>query len=340
GPVHARPRRPLPRRFPHLVVSSCRGLQPVVCSSHGHGDLGRGRDDLDRGRRRPARHAPTAGDRGAGWGTVGRPAGSPGGRGATGEARPHGRRERSTVSHGQAISPYTGEPVGDPVPHTPAAAVDEVCRAAASAAPALAAQPLPERAGMLAAVAAALERARDDIVALADAETGLGTSRLGTELTRTRVQLELFAEVVRDGSFLEAMVDPPDPGALPAPRPDVRRMLVPLGPVAVFAASNFPLAFSVPGGDTASALAAGCPVIVKAHPAHPGLSDLCGRIVAGALREAGAPAGSFAVVHGLDAGRALVTHPAVAAVAFTGSAAAGRALFDLACGRPDPIPFY
>jgi NADP-dependent aldehyde dehydrogenase len=244
------------------------------------------------------------------------------------------------VTHDQAISPYTGEPVGDPVPHTPPEAVDEVCRAAASAAPALAAQPLSRRADMLAAVAAALEKARDEIVALADAETGLGATRLGSELTRTRVQLELFAEVVRDGSFLEAMIDPPDPAAQPAPRPDVRRMLVPLGPVAVFAASNFPLAFSVPGGDTASALAAGCPVIVKAHPAHPGLSDLCGRIVAGALRDAGAPDGSFAVVHGLDAGRALVTHPAVAAVAFTGSAAAGRALFDLACSRPDPIPFY
>jgi NADP-dependent aldehyde dehydrogenase len=154
------------------------------------------------------------------------------------------------------------------------------------------------------------------------------------------VQLELFADAVSEGSYLEIVLDRANPNAAPAPRPDLRRMLVPLGPVAVFAASNFPFAFSVAGGDTASALAAGCPVVVKAHPGHPGLSVRCGRLVAGALRAAGAADGTFAVVHGVDAGRALVTHPAITAVGFTGSLAGGRALFDLANARPDPIPFY
>jgi NADP-dependent aldehyde dehydrogenase len=200
--------------------------------------------------------------------------------------------------------------------------------------------PLDRRAALLRAVAAALESDRDAVVALADAETGLGPARLDSELTRTRVQLEMFAEVVADGTVLEAIIDRPDPNALPAPRPDLRRLLLPLGPVAVFAASNFPLAFSVPGGDTASALAAGCPVVVKAHPSHPGLSVHCARLVADALAAAGAPAGTFAAVYGVDAGRALVTHPQIAAASFTGSLAGGRALFDLATARPDPIPFY
>jgi NADP-dependent aldehyde dehydrogenase len=240
----------------------------------------------------------------------------------------------------QAMNPYTGQPVGEAVPHTTPSDVDRRAGAAGRAAAPLAALPLTVRAGLLRAVAAALEAARDELVALADAETGLGEARLGGELTRTTVQLELFARVVEEGSFLDLMIDLADPEAVPAPRPDLRRMLVPIGPVAVFAASNFPFAFSVAGGDTASALAAGCPVIVKAHPGHPGLSTRVGAIIATALAGAGAPDGAFAVVHGLDAGRALVTHPAVAAVGFTGSLAGGRALFDLACSRPDPIPFY
>jgi NADP-dependent aldehyde dehydrogenase len=240
----------------------------------------------------------------------------------------------------QGWSPYTGEPVGAPVPHTTPSDVDVIAAAAAAAAPGLAALPLQRRAGLLRAVAAALESDRDAIVALADAETGLGPTRLAGELTRTRVQLEMFAGVVEDGTVLDVIIDPADPTALPAPRPDLRRMLVPLGPVAVFAASNFPLAFSVAGGDTASALAAGCPVVVKAHPGHPGLSVHCARLVAGALAGTGAPAGSFGAVFGVDAGRALVTHPAISAAGFTGSLAGGRALFDLAAARPDPIPFY
>ncbi|MEV4754330.1 aldehyde dehydrogenase (NADP(+)) [Micromonospora sp. NPDC049559] len=242
--------------------------------------------------------------------------------------------------HDQGMDPSTGQPVGAPVGHTPIEEVDRLCRAAATAAPALAAFSPPDRAALLRALGAALEAHRDEVVALADRETGLGAARLAGELTRCVVQFELFAAALEEGSILEAVLDPADPSARPAPRPDLRRMLLPLGPVAVFAASNFPLAFSVPGGDTASALAAGCPVIVKAHPGHPALSVLCARIVADALAAAGAPAGSFALVHGVEAGRALVVHPAVTAVGFTGSVAGGRALFDLAAGRPDPIPFY
>jgi NADP-dependent aldehyde dehydrogenase len=238
----------------------------------------------------------------------------------------------------QGMNPYTGQPVGPPVPHATPEEVDRLATAAAAAAPALAALPLTERADLLRAVAAALETAREELVAIADSETGLGTTRLTGELTRTRVQLEMFADVVAEGSFHEAIIDHPDPNALPAPRPDLRRALIPIGPVAVFSASNFPFAFSVAGGDTASALAAGCPVVVKAHSGHPGLSVRTGQVVAEALSDA--PAGTFAVLHGTGAGKALVANPAIKAAGFTGSLGGGRALFDIASSRPDPIPFY
>jgi NADP-dependent aldehyde dehydrogenase len=240
----------------------------------------------------------------------------------------------------QGVNPYTGEPVGAAVPHTPPSEVDQLGTAARQAAHQLAAMPLPHRAELLRGIAAALEEARDELVALADAETGLGPARLGGELTRAQAQFELFAGVVDEGSFLQVVVDHADPAARPAARPDLRRMLVPIGPVAVFAASNFPFAFSVAGGDTASALAAGCPVIVKAHPGHPALSARCGELIAAAVAHHGAPAGTFALVYGIDAGLDLVRHPAVAAVGFTGSIPGGRALFDVAQSRPDPIPFY
>jgi NADP-dependent aldehyde dehydrogenase len=245
-----------------------------------------------------------------------------------------------SAGHDQGTNPYTGEPAGPEVPHAAVADVDRLARAAAAAAPLLAALPLTTRAGLLEAVAAALDGARDELVALADAETGLGQARLNGELTRTRVQLEMFAGVIREGSFHEAIIDLADPEALPAPRPDLRRMLIPIGPVAVFSASNFPFAFSVAGGDTASALAAGCPVIVKAHSGHPGLSRRTGEVVIAALAAAGAPDGTFAVLHGTPAGRSLVQHPAITAAGFTGSLGGGRALYDLANARPDPIPFY
>ncbi|HEX6870615.1 MAG TPA: aldehyde dehydrogenase (NADP(+)) [Micromonosporaceae bacterium] len=244
------------------------------------------------------------------------------------------------IDYDQGMDPGTGTPVGPPVAHTSPDELDRIARAAATVAPVLARHTPAQRSAALRLVAATLERARAKLVPLADAETGLGTARLDSELTRTTVQLEMFAEVVAEGSCLEVVIDEADPTAVPAPRPDLRRVLLPIGPVAVFAASNFPFAFSVAGGDTASALAAGCPVVVKAHPGHPGLSARCAELVRTALAEAGLPEGSFDIVYGERAGRGLVTHPAIAAVGFTGSLAGGRALFDLATGRPDPIPFY
>lgn len=196
-----------------------------------------------------------------------------------------------------------------------------------------------ERASWLRAVADALDAHRDELVPIADEESHLGTARLTGELARTTAQLRLFADAVLEGSYLEATIDHPDPSTTP-PRPDLRRMLRPLGPVAVFGASNFPFAFSVAGGDTASALATGCPVIVKNHPAHARLGRRTAEVVASALAEAGAPAGFFTLVEGLETGAALVQHPEVRAVGFTGSLHGGRALFDLASARPDPIPFY
>ncbi|MCC8244565.1 aldehyde dehydrogenase (NADP(+)) [Saccharothrix luteola] len=234
----------------------------------------------------------------------------------------------------QGYNPRTGEPVGEAVPETSDREVDALARAGAAAFPAWSSLPAVERASVLDAVADALDASADALVELADAETALGVPRLTGELKRTTNQLRLFGEVLREGSYVEATLDSADPGIIP-PRPVLRRMLRPLGTVGVFAASNFPFAFSVAGGDTASALAAGCPVIVKAHPSHPGTSRETARIVASVV-----PAGVFGIVHGQQAGVALVKHPAIKAVGFTGSTAGGRALYDLAGARPDPIPFY
>lgn len=222
---------------------------------------------------------------------------------------------------------------------TTRAALDEVAAAARRAFAVTVASTAAERAAWLRTAADALDAARDELVAIADDETRLGATRLNGELARTTAQLRLFADAVLEGSYLEATIDHPDPTTIP-PRPDLRRMLRPIGPVAVFGASNFPFAFSVAGGDTASALAAGCPVIVKGHPAHPRLSRRTAEVVAAALEGAGAPEGIFGHVVGHETGVALVQHPGVRAVGFTGSLRGGRALFDLASARPDPIPFY
>ena len=217
--------------------------------------------------------------------------------------------------------------------------VEEAAVAAADAAAVVAASPRPDRARWLDALAAALEAHRDELVQLAAEETHLSTSRLDGEVTRTAAQLRFFAGVVLEGSYLEATIDTAD-ATLTPPRPDLRRILRPLGPVGVFAASNFPFAFSVLGNDTASALAAGCPVVVKAHPGHPLLSRRVAELARGALSDAGAPPGVFDLVEGVEDGVDLVRHPAIRAVGFTGSTAGGRALFDIACARPAPIPFY
>lgn len=217
--------------------------------------------------------------------------------------------------------------------------LDALAEAAAAAAPVWRAADAATRASWLRAAADALDAHADELVVIADEETRLGETRLRGEVGRTTGQLRLFASVVEEGSYLELTVDDPDPSATP-PRPELRRMLTGVGPVAVFSASNFPFAFSVAGGDTASALAAGNPVIVKAHSGHPRLSRRTAAIVADALVGAGAPEGSLALIEGREAGNALVRHPLIQAAGFTGSLSGGRALFDLACGRPDPIPFY
>ncbi len=220
------------------------------------------------------------------------------------------------------------------------ARMDSVIDAASHAVDVLSTTALDERASWLDDIAGALDGAAERLVSLADEETHLGAGRLTGELKRTTFQLRLFASVVRDGEFLEATIDHADDKWGMGPRPDLRRILRPLGPVAVFAASNFPFAFSVAGGDTASALAAGSPVIVKAHPGHPRLSVATSEIVIETLEKAAAPAGTFALVSGEEVGRMLVTDPRIKAASFTGSIAGGRALFDLAVGRPTPIPFY
>ncbi len=223
---------------------------------------------------------------------------------------------------------------------TTAAEMDVVLAAAAGAARPWADRGAGGRAVSLRAVADALDRAVDSLVPLAMEETHLGSDRLVGEIGRTSFQLRLFAQVLEEGTYLEAIIDRPDPDWPPAPRPDLRRMLVPLGPVVVFAASNFPFAFSVAGGDTAAALAAGCPVVLKAHPGHLRLAAVTGALVDRALAATGAPAGTFAVIYGDGAGRRAVTSEHVKAGAFTGSLTGGRALFDLAASRPNPIPFY
>lgn len=225
-------------------------------------------------------------------------------------------------------------------PDTSPAELEGVLAAAAAAAKPFAALRPTDRAVALRRVAEALDGDATTLVELAMTETHLPEARLRGELNRTTFQLRLFAEVLEEGAYLEAIIDHEDPEWGMGPRPDLRRMLVPVGPVVVFAASNFPFAFSVAGGDTASALAAGCPVVLKAHPGHPRLSARTGELVASALTDAGAPEGTFAVIHGLENGKTALTDPRVKAAAFTGSIPAGRALFDLASARPEPIPFY
>jgi NADP-dependent aldehyde dehydrogenase len=194
-----------------------------------------------------------------------------------------------------------------------------------------------------------LERIADEIMALGDElivrahqETGLPEARLTGERARTTGQLKLFAQVVREGSWVDARIDTAILDRQPLPRPDLRRMLIPIGPVIVFGSSNFPLAFSVAGGDTASALATGNPVVVKAHSGHPGTSELVAAAIRRAVTACGLPAGVFSMLHGAGKviGIALVRHPLARAIGFTGSREAGRALFDAAAARPEPIPVF
>jgi 2,5-dioxopentanoate dehydrogenase len=199
-----------------------------------------------------------------------------------------------------------------------------------------------QHARFLEAIAENIEALGDELIERASTETGLGLARLQGERARTTGQLRLFANVVRQGDFRGVRIDPAIPDRAPLPRADIRQRQIPLGPVAVFGASNFPLAFSVAGGDTASAFAAGCPVIVKAHNAHPGTAELVGQAITKAVRDLGLHPGVFSLVYGSGAsiGQALVADPAIKAVGFTGSRAGGTALMRTAAARPEPIPVY
>ncbi len=198
------------------------------------------------------------------------------------------------------------------------------------------------RAAFLESIAEHIDALGDQLIDRVEAETGLARAAAEGERARTTNQLRLFAGVVREGSWRAARVDPAIPERTPLPRPDVRQRSISVGPVAVFGASNFPLAFSVAGGDTASALAAGSPVVVKAHESHPGSSELVGRAIRAAVRDNGLPEGTFSLLFGMgpDLGSALVTDSRIKAVGFTGSRSAGLALMNAAAARPEPIPVY
>jgi alpha-ketoglutaric semialdehyde dehydrogenase len=240
------------------------------------------------------------------------------------------------------VNPQTGEILPEAYPVADEKSLNATCLAAANAAPACAVLLPREKAALLRAIADNIMALGDDLIALTGKETGLPEARLVGERGRTVNQLRMFADLVEEGSWVDARIDLADPDREPLPKPDVRSMLRPIGPVAVFGASNFPLAFSAGGGDTASALAAGNPVVVKAHPAHPGTSALVAGAIERAVASTSLPAGAFGLLQSgePDLAVALVRHSAIKAVGFTGSLRAGRALFDAAAGRPDPIPVY
>ncbi len=237
-------------------------------------------------------------------------------------------------------SPATGDALTFSV-GTPAH-VDAACVAAEAAFPAYAATSREQRATFLERIATEIDARGAEITAIGTSETGLPTARLEGERGRTTGQLRLFASHIREKAHLDLRVDAALPDRKPLPRPEIRLIQRPVGPVAVFGASNFPLAFSVAGGDTASALAAGCPVVVKGHSAHPGTGEIVAQAIAAAITACNMPAGVFSLVQGgkRDVGESLVKHPLIKAVGFTGSLAGGRALFDLCAQRPEPIPFF
>jgi 2,5-dioxopentanoate dehydrogenase len=252
------------------------------------------------------------------------------------------RDSASAASPFNAWNPATGEKIDTTFFSAGPEDIERAATMASEAFPVYSRLSGRERASFLKRVASRLESIADLLVARAHAETALPEGRLKSETARTCNQLRLFASVIEEGSWVCARMDRADPQRKPLPKPDIRSMLHPLGPVVVFGASNFPLAFSVAGGDTASALAAGNPVIVKAHPAHPGTSELVARAIRDCIRDEGLPEGIFSLLFdsGTEVGAKLVQHALVKAVGFTGSIPAGRALMDLAVRRPEPIPFY
>ena len=251
-------------------------------------------------------------------------------------------RGETGSSLGSAINPANGESFGPDYHAASDAEVTKAIELAGAAFPAYSNLPAAERAKFLRVIADKIDAAVEDIAARGPLETGLPEPRMRGETARTTGQLRLFAGLIEEGSWVDARIDHAQPDREPIPKPDLRAMKRPLGPVAVFCASNFPLAFSVAGGDTAAALAAGCPVIAKAHSSHPGVAEIVGACVAAAAQECGMPEGVFSLLYGggRTVGMALVKHPIMQAVGFTGSRAGGTALMEAAAQRPQPIPVY
>jgi NADP-dependent aldehyde dehydrogenase len=260
----------------------------------------------------------------------------------TGELFIGAERKRGSGGEIRGVNPTTGETLEPGFGSASVEDVSRACELAWAAFDTYRSVPLEQRAAFLEAVAQSILDLGDELVERCIAESGLLRGRVEGERNRTVGQLRLFAGVVRDGGFLDARIDPALPARQPAPRPDLRLRNLPLGPVVVFGASNFPLAFSVAGGDTASALAAGCPVIVKAHSAHPGTSELVASAIRAAIKACGLPEGVFSMVFGKggEIGQALVADARVKAVGFTGSRWAGTSLMATAAARPEPIPVY
>ena len=253
----------------------------------------------------------------------------------------YGRGKRNATGF-YASEPRTGQRLAPEFIAATAEEVEASVRLAHQAFPAYGHAPGRERAALLRRIAEGIEAVSPELIERAETETALPKARLQSETGRTCAQLRLFAQLVEEGSWVQARIDRAQPDRKPLPKPDCRSMLRPLGPVVVFAPSNFPLAFSVAGGDTASALAAGNPVIVKAHGAHPGTSEIVGSVIQQSVKQCGLPEGLFSLLFGKGAevGMALVKHPYMKAVGFTGSRSGGRALMDAAAARPEPIPVY
>ena len=252
-------------------------------------------------------------------------------------------REAAPHSHSYfGVNPATSEKLQPAYADASEAEADEALQAAELAFDDLRLATPETRAALLDAIAEEIMALGDDLLIRAHAETGLPMARVTGERGRAVGQCKLFASLIREGSWADARIDHAIPDRQPLPKPDVRRVMMPIGPVVIFGASNFPFAIGVVGTDTVCALAAGCPVVVKGHPAHPGTCEALGRAVMKALLRVGLPAGCFSLLHGkgTDIGMALVKHPLTQAVGFTGSLRGGRALMDAAAARPHPIPVY
>ncbi len=241
-----------------------------------------------------------------------------------------------------AINPVTGKELETSFYEATSGEVDCAVRKAEEAFKVYRNKSGKEKADFLEAIAHEILALGDELIQRCVAETGLLEARISNERGRTMNQLKLFSSVLREGSWLDARIDMAQPDRQPLPKPDIRSMRKALGPVGVFGPSNFPLAFSVAGGDTASALAAGCTIVVKAHPAHPGTCELVGNAIINAVQKTGMPEGTFNMVHGrsIAVGMAIVKNPLIKAIGFTGSFGGGKALFEAASQRPEPIPVH